>query len=44
MTIVVSSRDGRTVKTLRLKHQTTGADLAVRFPCDLPRGYYRADA
>ena len=41
VTIVVRTRDGRTVKTLRLKRQTTGADLAVRFPCTLRRGYYR---
>ena len=41
VTIVVSTRNGHTVKTLRLKHQATGADLTVRFPCALRRGYYR---
>ena len=43
VTIVLSTRSGRTVKTLRLKGQSAGADLAVRFRCDLPCGYYRID-
>ncbi len=41
VTIVVRTRAGHTVKTLRLKHQATGTDLTVRFLCKLPRGYYR---
>jgi len=41
ITIVISTWDGRTVKTLRLKDQRTGTDLTARFPCDLPRGFYR---
>ena len=41
VTITIRTLTGRTVKTYSLGPRATGAQLAARFVCRLPRGTYR---